>query len=154
MSRAFPRFLFASLASLSLSLAACGGGSAQPQSPVQQDTSAAQGRLTAGPWRLAQYVPNMTLEPSPQAMLTQQLRTMMVTFDGQMLHAQSPTLSLTRPYQLQNVAGLAFDLVSPDVQGGGTVTSHCELSDDGRRLTFTAQTEPWNGAGILEREGP
>jgi hypothetical protein len=154
MPRALRRFGFALLAALSLPLAACGGGGAQPRSPVQQDTSALQSRLTAGPWRLAQYVPNVSLEPSLAALLGAQIRTMTVTFDGQTLHAQSPTVNLTRPYQLQNVAGQAFDLVSPDMQGGGTLSSHCTVSDDGRSITFTAQTEPWNGAGVLEREGP
>jgi hypothetical protein len=147
-------FLVPSVASLSLLLAGCGGGSAQPQSPAQEDTTAVQGRLTAGPWRLSQYVPSVSLEASLQAMLAAQLRTLMVTFDGQTLHAQSPSLNLTRPYKVQNVAGLTFDLISPDMQGGGALSSHCELSDDGRRLTFTAQTEPWNGAGVLERVGP
>jgi hypothetical protein len=89
-----------------------------------------------------------------QAMLSQQVRTMVVRFDGRTLSAQSPTLQVTRPYVLENVAGFAFDLVSPDPQGGGYLRSRCQMSDDGRRVTFSAQTEPWTGTGIIEREGP
>jgi hypothetical protein len=63
-------------------------------------------------------------------------------------------VNLTRPYTVQNVAGPLFDLVSPDVQGGGMVQSRCTLSDDSRHLSFHAETNPWNGTGTLEREGP
>jgi hypothetical protein len=87
-----------------------------------------------------------------QVLLAQQLRTMQVRFDGRMLTAVSPTVNITRPYSLENVAGLAFDLVSPDLQGGGYLRSRCQITDDGRRVTFYAQTDPWAGSGIIERE--
>lgn len=110
-----------------------------------------QASLTGGPWRLADYRPDVPLEPMLQALLGAQLRTMVVTFDGRTLVASSPTLQITRPYSLQNVVGSEFDLVSPDMQGGGVLQSRCLLSPDGRRITFHAQTDPWLGTGVLER---
>jgi hypothetical protein len=89
-----------------------------------------------------------------QSLLSLQIRTMVVHFDGQTLSAQSPTLQITRPYSLENVGAPTFDLVSPDAQGGGQLRSHCELDGDGRRITFRAQTDPWTGIGVIEREGP
>jgi hypothetical protein len=89
-----------------------------------------------------------------QALLAQQLHTMVITFDGTTLVGQSPTFNPRRPYAIENATGLQFDLVTPDPQGGGRMRSHCSLSDDGRHMTFEAVTAPWNGSGSLEREGP
>jgi hypothetical protein len=113
-----------------------------------------QARLTAGPWRLVDYRPEVALDPVTQALLGMQVHAMVVAFDGHTLHAQSPTLNIVRPYTVENVAGPLFDLVSPDVQGGGLLRSRCTVADDGRHVTFHAQTDPWNGTGFLEREGP
>jgi hypothetical protein len=139
---------------LVVAASACGGSQLPADSAVAQQTATIQARLTAGPWRLVDYRPDLALEPMLAAMLGQQVRTMVVRFDGRTLSAQSPSLQLMRPYTLENIAGPAFSLVSPDVQGGGTVRSRCEMSDDGRRITFHAETEPWTGTGALEREGP
>jgi hypothetical protein len=139
---------------LVLALFACGGAQAQSPSPAAQETASIQTRLASGPWRLADYRPNVSLEPMLAAMLSQQVRTMVVHLDGRTLSAQSPTLQVTRPYLVENVTGLAFDLVSPNPQGGGYLRSRCQMSDDGRRITFYAQTEPWTGSGVIEREGP
>jgi hypothetical protein len=130
------------------------GGSQPPLSAAAQAAQSIQSRLVAGPWRLVDYRPALPLDPMTQMLLAQQLRTMVVTFDGQTMHAQSPTIAITRPYTLENAAAPIFDLVAPDVQGGGTLRSHCVLRDDGRGITFQAQTEPWNGTGTLERDGP
>jgi hypothetical protein len=110
--------------------------------------------LTAAPWRLVDYRPDVALEPMLQALLAQQIRTMIVRFDGQTLSAQSPTLQVTRPYRIENASGPIFDLVSPDFQGGGELRSHCLLSDDGRRIDCHAQTDPWTGTAVIERQGP
>jgi hypothetical protein len=111
-----------------------------------------EARLRAGPWRLIDYRPDVALEPMLQAMLVAQLRTMVVRFEGGTLNAQSPTLQLARPYTLENVAGATFTLASPDIQGGGIVRSRCEVSEDGRHITFRSETDPWTGTGALERE--
>jgi hypothetical protein len=130
------------------------GASQPPLSAAAQAAQPIQSRLVAGPWRLVDYRPALPLDPMTQMLLSQQLTTMVVTFDGQTMHAQSPTITITRPYTLENAAAPVFDLVAPDVQGGGTLRSHCVMRDDGRGVTFQAQTEPWNGTGTLEREGP
>jgi hypothetical protein len=138
---------------VSLASPGCGGSQAGP-SAAEQAMQSVQTPLVAGPWRLVDYRPALALDPMTQALLAQQIRAMVVSFDGRTLRAQSPTLSLVRPYAIENAAGPIFDLVSPDVQGGGTLRSHCVLRDDGRGITFQAQTEPWNGTGVLERDGP
>jgi hypothetical protein len=145
-----------------VAVAGCASNQGQPASAVAQDTASIQSYLTAGPWRLMDYRPDVTLEPMLQAMLAAQIRTMVVRFDGRTLSAQSPTLQVTRPYTIEEPAGLAFDIVAPDVQfggapaaaGGATVRSHCEMGIGGRVLTFRARTEPWTGIGTLQREGP
>src|SRR5215472_17247547 len=114
----------------------CGASPPQTSSPAAIDTASVQSRLTAGPWRLADYRPQVPLEPMLQALLAQQLRSMVVRFDGQTLSGQSPTLQISRPYTLENVVGLTFDLVSPNAQGGGFLRSRCEMSGDGRRIVF------------------
>jgi hypothetical protein len=134
---------------------ACGGGSpGAAASPSLQDTVSIQTRLVSGSWRLVEYRPDVALEPMLNLLLLQQVRTMVVHFDGRMLSAQSPSIQFARPYTIENAAGLGFDLVSPDVQGAGPVRSHCQMSDDGRRIAFRAQSDPWTGTGIIEREGP
>jgi hypothetical protein len=132
-------------------LPACGGPQAQSASAASQDTASIQSRLVAGPWRLVDYRPAITFEPMLQALLAQQIHTMIVGFDGRTLTALSPTAQIRRAYVLENVAGFAFDLVSPDPQGGGYLRSRCQLSDDGRHITFYAQTDPWTGTGVIER---
>jgi len=138
---------------LGLGLVSCGGASAQPASPAV-DTHNVQARLAAGPWVLARYQPDDPAGRMFGPLLAQQLGALVVTFDGQTMHAQSPTFAITRPYTVQNAAGFVFDFVSPDPDGSGAVRSHCEISEDGRRIDFVTQTDPWAGQGELQRQGP
>jgi hypothetical protein len=131
---------------------ACGGSQVQSESQVLRYTASIQLYLVAGAWRLADYRPGLALEPMLQAMLAQQVSTMVVHFDGHSLTAASPTVQITRSYTLENVVGFEFDLVSPDAQGGGYLRSRCQLSGDGRRIVFSALTDPWVGIGTLERQ--
>jgi hypothetical protein len=128
-----------------------------PQQPAlstaERDIASVQARLTAGPWRLVDYRPDVPLDPITQTLLATQVRTMVITFDGRAMHAQSPTFDVTRPYAVQEAAEFVFDIVSPDVQGAGVLRSHCWIDESGRRITFHAETDPWNGTGVLEREG-
>ena len=133
-------------------LGACGG--AQSPQGAPDDAAPIQRVLTAGPWRLTDYKAVDPLDPVTQAILAAQIRTMVVTFDGTMMHLQSPSLSLVRPYKIKNATGYGFDMVSPDPGGAGGLWSHCDLTQDGRHLTFLAKTNPWNGTGALDREGP
>jgi hypothetical protein len=121
------------------------GSAPDPAAPIQAV-------LSAGPWRLVDYRPQVALDPMTQALLALQVRSMVVTFDGRTMHATSSTLTFERPYVVEGPSIYAFDLVSPDF-GGGYLRSHCEVSEDGRRIVFHAQTDPWNGTGTIEREG-
>lgn len=128
---------------------ACGGCFSPAASP-SEIAAPIQARLVSGPWRLVDYRPNVPLEPILQALLAEQLRTMIVRFDGRVLDAQSPTLHITRPYTLENISGLSFDLISPDFQGGGALRSHCFFDPTGNQLTFHTDTDPWTGFGALQ----
>jgi hypothetical protein len=131
-----------------------GCGDAQsPASAPRDDTVSVQHVLTSGSWRLVDYRATAPLDVMTQALLAQQIRTMVLTFDGSTMHVQSPTLNLARPYTVRNAAGLTFDFVSPDPGGAGNLRSHCEIQQDGQHITFVAQTNPFNGTGLLAREG-
>jgi hypothetical protein len=149
MTRTLARVIVLSAATL---CGACGGAQAPQDAPDQ--SVPIQRVLTAGPWRLVDYRATDPLDPVTQAILAAQIRTMVVTFDGTMMHLQSPSLSLVRPYRIKNPTAYGFDMVSPDPGGAGGLWSHCELAQDGRHMTFLAKTNPWNGTGALEREGP
>jgi hypothetical protein len=140
------------LVAASAFLGACGG--AQSPQTAPDEVAPIQRVLAAGPWRLVDYRATDPLDPITQAILAQQIRTMVVTFDGTMMRLQSPSLSLVRPYKIKNATAYGFDMVSPDPGGAGGLWSHCELAQDGRHMTFLAKTNPWNGTGALEREGP
>ena len=83
------------LVAVSAFLGACGG--AQSPQAAPDESVPVQRALTAGPWRLIDYKATDPLDPVTQAILAAQIRTMVVTFDGTMIHLQSPTLSLVRP---------------------------------------------------------
>lgn len=110
--------------------------------------------LMSGSWRLIDYQTTDPLDPVTAALLAEQIKTMVLTFDGTTMHLQSPTLSLARPYAVRKVAGSAFDVVSPDPGGAGNLRSRCEIQQDGQRIVFVAQTNPWNGQGTLLHETP
>jgi hypothetical protein len=135
---------------------ACGGGGsdqgqARSQANAAMETASIDARLRAGPWRLVDYRPDVPLEATLQAMLTMQMQSMVIRFDNGHLLADSPTLHVDRAYQVTGAAGPIFKIVSPDV-GGGTVTTSCEISDDGRQIQFRGETEPWIGTGLLRRQ--
>ncbi len=139
-----------------LMLASCGGSSQSAPPPAAnsapQDLAGADARLR-GTWRLLDYQPEVPLEPMLQQMLVQQLQTMVVHFEGGHLRADSPTLHIDRPYQILEASPPFFKLSSPDY-GGGTLVSSGQFSDDGTRVIFHGETEPWRGTGTLLRVGP
>jgi hypothetical protein len=136
--------------------AACGGGGsdqgqARSQANAAVETASIDARLRAGPWRLVDYRPDVPLEATLQGLLTMQMQSMVIRFDGGHILADSPTLHVDRAYQVTGAAGPIFKIVSPDV-GGGTLTTSCEISDDGRQIQFRGETEPWIGTGLLRRQ--
>src|SRR5579872_7501500 len=145
MDRFMTRTLALVVLAASAFFGACGGAQSPQAAPDQ--AAPIERLLTAGPWRLMDYKAIDPLDPVTQAILAAQIRTMVVTFDGTVMHLHSPSLSLDRPYAIKNAAGYGFDMVSPDPGGGGGLWSHCEIAQDGRHMTFMAKTNPWNGNG-------
>ena len=149
MRTLFVSFLFAPL----LAVAACGGSSREGRTPLEQaqiDRTAIEGRLR-GSWRLINYQPEVALDAMTQQLLLAQLQTMQVRFDNGRLQADSPTFHVNRALQVSDVAGNLFKITATD-ENGVTLTSSCELSEDGSTLTFRGETEPWRGLGTLKRE--
>ena len=136
------------LASIVVGLA-CSG--CQPAPAAPDPVAPVRALLTGGSWRLVDYHPDLPLDPVTQALLALQIHTMVVTFDGGTMHAASPTVNFSRPYVVESPTAYSFDLVSPGI-GGGYLRSHCEPTPDGRRMVFRAQTDPWTGTGVLERD--
>ena len=137
-------------AALSL-VTACGGG-ASARSPADQarlDQATTASRL-AGTWQLVDYRPEVPLDAMTQALLMSQIQTMQIRFDQGRILADSPTIHLSRTFQLSDVAGNLFKIIATD-ENGVSLTSSAQLSDDGGKLFFHGETEPWRGMGTLVR---
>lgn len=147
------RFFAHSLLVLALaaSVVAC-GSKAPPRSSAEQsqiDARAIQTRL-AGTWRLVDYRPEVALDAMTQALLTSQIQTMSVRFENGQLLADSPTFHIRRSYVIDGAGGNLFKLIATD-ENGVTLTSSCQISDDGSKVFFHGETEPWRGMGTLSR---
>jgi hypothetical protein len=137
---------------LSATLGACGGSATAPASSAvasARDASAIDGRIQ-GTWRLVEYRPELAPDPMFQALLTAQLGNLIVRFDHGRLYADSATFHATRAYRIVDAAGPLFAVESPDV-GGVVLTTGATISDDGQRIAFHGNTEPWRGSGTLLR---
>ena len=139
------------LASLALALAACGGGTPARTTAEQSqvDARAIQARIS-GAWKLVDYKPEVPLDPMTQALLSSQIQTMTVRFDNGRLMADSPAFHFTRTFQIAGAGGNMFKLIATD-ETGVSLTSSCTLSDDGGKIYFRGETEPWRGVGTLSR---
>jgi hypothetical protein len=78
------------------------------------------------------------------------MQTMVVHFEAGHLRGDSPTLHVDRAYRLSYAAGPYFKLESPDASGA-TITSTATMADDGSRIAFHTETDPWKGSGTLVR---
>jgi hypothetical protein len=146
------RLLLASISTLALACAACGGATPQAGSPADanaRDAAAADVRLQGG-WRLVEFRPAVPPDAMFQALLASQIGTMVVRFDHGMLYADSPAFHVARPYRVASAVGPLLTIESPDV-GGAVFSSKAVLSDDGRTIAFSAETDPWRGNGTLVR---
>ena len=139
------------IASFALALLACGGGTPAPTTAEQSqiDARAIQARI-AGAWRLVDFKPEVPLDAMSQALLASQLQTMTVRFDNGRMMADSPSFHFIRTVQITGAGGNLFKLIATD-ETGVSLTSSCQLSDDGTKLSFRGETEPWRGMGTLSR---
>ena len=139
------------LASVASALAA-GCGASQPAG-TQADTAnqamiSADARLR-GDWRITDYRPEVPLEPMLGGLLALQIQTMTIHFEGGHVRATSPTLQMDLPYRIVEAGGPLFKMIT--TKDGAGYASSCQFSDDGSKISFRAETEPWRGTGTLVR---
>lgn len=125
----------------------CGASQSGPND-IQRELASVDARLR-GAWLLASFAPEMPLEPTMQALLGFQYERLLVTFDGHRLVADSPGIHADRAYQIAQVVGDDFKVVSYDDQGV-PYESWCRFAPDGT-LTVRSETPPWRGVATLHR---
>ncbi|HVU02447.1 MAG TPA: hypothetical protein VHE30_11875 [Polyangiaceae bacterium] len=132
---------------VALSVAGCGGSSAQGPDAAEADRVRASDRLK-GRWMLVDFRPDQPLEPMLAALLGAQLGHLAVSFDGQWLLAEGIGVRAQRSYVVQDAAGDGLHLVVRDDVGA---TYDVVGTFRGNDLEFSARTSPWQGAGRLTR---
>lgn len=141
---------FAFVALTTATALGCGGSPAGPND-IQRELASVDARLR-GAWKLASFAPEMPLEPTMQALLSFQYDRLVVRFDGKRFVADSPGLHADRAYQIAQVVGDDFKVVSWDDQGV-PYESWCRFAPDGS-LNVRSETAPWRGVATLHRAGP
>jgi len=137
-------------ACLSASVASgCGGSQASVRDTTAQEIASLQARLQ-GTWGLTNFRPAVPLEPMLQAFLLAQFNTLVIRIDQGILNADSPTLHYSQPYQLRDVVGNRFRIVTTS-PSAVTYATDCVISMDGNEVTFVGLIEPWRGEGTLRR---
>lgn len=138
---------------LALAAALCGGcghGAARAPDSALAAIASIDARLR-GDFRLVRFVPEVSLDPMLAAMLEAQYATLLIRFDGKRLSADSPTVHVSRAYEIRDPQGDRFRLIAYD-ESGVPYESACELSEEGD-LRVQARTPPWQGVAILRRAG-
>jgi hypothetical protein len=137
---------------LSLAPLAC-GPSSPPMSPDQlvlRDRAAVDRVLQSSGWKISSWRPDSQLEAMFQELLYQQMQTMTVRFANGHMVADSPTIHVDRAYAVTDAAGPSFTLIATD-QNGVSLKTVAAISDDGNRIDFRGETDPWRGQGQLVR---
>jgi hypothetical protein len=136
-----------SLVALGATGAACGSGSDGYDAGLNLQQSIE--RRIEGTWKLASYKPESEL--SPVMLLAMGSGTILVRIDGGHLRGASAGLTFDRRYRVTEAARESFKIFIAD-EVGVEVESWCRFDEAGR-LHFYAQTAPWRGRGVLERQG-
>ena len=129
----------------------CGGPSQPAGTQAEATTQAllsADARLR-GDWRLAEYRPEVPLEPMFAGLLAVEKQTMTIHFEAGHARATSPTLQADLPYRIIEAGGPIFKIIT--TKDGAGYASTGQFSDDGNKIDFRAETEPWRGNGTLVR---
>ena len=107
-------------------------------------------RTFAGNWILMSFQPEVPLEPMFASLLSAQLGTMQVQFDGRqmVMVATGPGVTTTRRYQVTQASGDRLSVATYDDRG----ISYDAVGDfRGEELYFASQSSPWRGRGVLRR---
>ena len=102
-----------------------------------------------GSWRLVSFVPETPLGPALQAMLEYQYQAMVIRFEGGRIKAESPGIHFDRRYEVREVKGDRFTLISYE-DGGIPYASVCEFGPNETLIVYS-QDAPWKGVGTLRR---
>jgi hypothetical protein len=105
-----------------------------------------------GAWRVTSYVPDVPLEPTLSALVTSQLQTVVVRFEGPRFRADSELVHMNRAYEVRGVGVDRFKLAILDessVPFEGTV--HFEGPNAG---SMRSETAPWRGTMRMSRVDP
>ena len=102
-----------------------------------------------GSWRLVSFVPDTPLGPALQAMLEYQYQALTIRFEGGRIKAESPGIHFDRRYEVREVNGDRFKLISYE-EGGIPYESVCEFGEN-ETLIIYSQTSPWKGVATIHR---
>jgi hypothetical protein len=132
----------------SVSATACGGGNrGSSASAAEADRARAVDRLQ-GRWVLVEFRPEQPLEPMLAGLLSAQLGTLTITFQGNAADIQGVGIAARRTFQVVEAAGDGAKIVLRDPDG----TSYDVLGTlQGNAVAFQALTAPWRGTGSLIR---
>ena len=133
------------LAGLSLAsplLPACGTSG----TPAATSVANANQRL-GGSWRLQSFAPVVSLDSPLQAVLAEEIGTLLVTFNQGQFSAVGPGLNFAGRYEVTRASGDQLSLVLYDPQHVGY---HFSAQFAGNLLHFQSNDKPWVGFGALE----
>jgi len=129
------------------------GCSSAPTGPTSAEVTAASIKATderlRGSWRLVSFVPETSLGPALQAMLEYQYQVLVIRFEGGRIKAESPGIHFDRRYEVREVKGDRFTLISYE-DGGIPYASVCEFGPN-ETLIIYSQDAPWKGVGTIRR---
>jgi hypothetical protein len=149
MKSAFARAVVLAIGMLATGSSGCGGTQGSARDAAAADLAALSSRLQ-GTWALTTFRPAVPLEPMLQAFLAAQFNTLLVRINGFTISADSATLHYSQPFQLRDVIGNRFRIVTTS-PSGVTYASDCMISSDSNEVSFVGLIEPWRGEGVIRR---
>ena len=142
--------VLAGAVSLAVALPGCSSGLTGPTSAeVAAASIKATDERLRGSWRLVSFVPETPLGPALQAMLEFQYQALVIRFEGGRIKAESPGIHFDRRYEVREVKGDRFTLISYE-DGGIPYSSVCEFGPNETLLIYS-QDAPWKGVGTIRR---
>ena len=107
-------------------------------------------RQLQGRWRITSYVPTTPLSVSIQQMLVAQYDQLLIEIRDGRIRPLTTAMKFERRYRLGPPTANGFTVYIFDEQG---VQYVCLAQfDSAGRILFSAETAPWHGRGVLERD--